>query len=489
ISNATGSYSPNSTDWFAGAVGNATQLAQQVSSSCDQSCFNNVFQQMIEENLRSTAPGYQLAAFSSSSMVDITEQSSYNKNWVALDTAQSAAYQAISNALIPGDQDIRSQVFTYLASAKGWTDTLLSDAKTLAGQVVKTCDQTCFDSVKQQLIREFTYLKNLNDWITGYTAFNSAISNQITTYLASARAEISISSTQSVPSANPNGWLETMLNVVELVSGLNWAVTSPIQPLVTIAAYTAEFVIKEEMAGQKSTSTANINFQNDGLNAIYSELVDSVTTNYNGLNLVAGNQAEAICANYGKLENWFEIVYPHSAPVSSATIGQQIGITNDFHEYLAYEWLFPSKYQICTQVVDQEPNVNNGCLGDNVGPRWSKLLGYANGRRDTCYHGTCQQTTFNCPVYAYFWICDKSNAHYGPSGTVINTLNTNPYADAKGLVKNKRFGDTLYGDCINSFRGGTCKSAGMNFDVSKSGDCVLNGSDAYDTYSCDPFHY
>ncbi|KAL3915566.1 MAG: hypothetical protein SGILL_005591, partial [Bacillariaceae sp.] len=310
----------------------------------------------------------------------------------------------------------------------------------------------------------------------------------ITTYLGTARAELSLAATSSVNSASGKGWLNDMLNVVELISGLNWAIATPIQPLVTIAAYTTEFVIKESMNGQTSTSTANIKFQNDGLNAAYSVIVDSVTKNYANLNLVAGNQAEAICGDYGKLTAFFQIVYPKSPPVSSSEIGQNIGALNDFHEYLSYEWLFPAKYQICTQVVDYH-NPNNNCLATGVTGLYSKALGTEPGRTQTCYQGMCQTSTFNCNVYAYFWICDKSNHHYAAPASVLGPLSANKYAIQKGLVKYNNFGSTLYEDCINSFRGGVCNSAGMALPIAKAGDCVENWSDARDVTSCDAPSY
>ena len=445
---------------------------------------NNILQQQTTDAMDAAATS--TTDFDGNLMVDITEQDSYNQDWVAFDADELVAYAAISHELIPGQQDIRSVYYEYYASASTWTGYLLAESTALAAQVADQCDQACFNVVELQLINEFFAVANLNTWMTGYVDTQTSVSQHILNELDSAHAALSISATDGIASPKNTPWVGTMINILTLTQGLaptlGWSKT--MVNLITVTQKTAQFVYTQSQNGQSSTSQGSVTFQNDGLNLAYSNLVSSIQSTYDSLNEVGDNQAQAICGNYGKLLSFYDQVFPQSAPASSTEIASFVGNMDDTYTYQSYEWLFPSKYQMCSQVVDYYDS-NTGCLGPKMNPHETYHLGTAKGNEQECHEGQCQSHGKTCQVNAYVWLCLKSSSSHLPPTSVTGTLDTNAYAKKEGLVVSNDFTATVLNACKSSFKGGTCNAAGMALNIAKQGDCVENWNDADGSGHCD----
>ncbi|KAL3906058.1 MAG: hypothetical protein SGILL_009430, partial [Bacillariaceae sp.] len=454
-------------------------------------------QAIINEQLSTaTTTALQDTTFDGDIMVNITEQDSYNQSWVAFtnDTAntnnQTAAYAAISNAIVPGQYDIRAVYYEYYASSGNWLEIMLATASALAGTVADQCDQACFNVVELQLINEFIAVSYLYDWMTGYVNTQSAVSQHILNELDGAHSLLSVSATEGIQAPKSTPWVGTMINVLMLTQGLATAAgwSKPMVNLITVTQKTAQFVYTQNQEGIPSNSQGSVEFQNDSLNLAYSTLVQTIQSTYDDLNEVANNQARAMCANFGKLMAFYDQVYPQSAPASPTEIANYVGLMDEAYIYESYEWLFPSKYQMCSQVVDYYDGATD-CIGYKTNPHETYHLGTAKGNEQQCYQGQCQSKGKTCQVNAYVWLCLKGSDSHVPPSSVTSALSTNSYAISAGLIKNNDFTSTVLNACKSDFKGGTCNAAGMALSISKSGDCVEKWSSADGSGSCDPFSY
>ena len=193
---------------------------------------------------------------------------------------------------------------------------------------------------------------------------------------------------------------------------------------------------------------------------------------------VAGNQAAAISSNWGRLQAFKNDVYSKGVIPSDSKVDGYLNNNTALYEWTAFEWLMSSKYQICmdqnygfssptcnsnyvsTKVSHSDSNAQCEFITPNPrGPTYPPIISWESK-----------------PVHVYTWICDETNSKNTMPNALMNTLNTNTYANQNGLVKNGNFADTVLNHCSNTVAP-NCTAADITLNAVYLGRCGYGDSD------------
>lgn len=155
-------------------------------------------------SLRGSAPRkLQSTPFNGTIINTIASTDTYDQPWPSFDSAQTLAYETISNYLLAGEMDIRSVYPQHLANAQNWWDSLQlivdNNYQPILTDVEPTCDSACVESVVDQLMKELGYIDEGNTWHASFEDFNTKLGSNAKDALDSAYTLFSIASTDYIP--------------------------------------------------------------------------------------------------------------------------------------------------------------------------------------------------------------------------------------------------------------------------------------------------
>ena len=432
--------------------------------------------------------------YNSSTLEIIAYSDYYDEAWPTFDANQMDAYKAISTKITNGlTNDIRAVYYTDRSYIYTYMLNLITYQESLEEQVSSTCDKMCFDSVYDQIQNELAIISYLNPWVDGYASVYEATCQQVLNWLASANSMLEMQATSIVKAASSQSttWLSLLASSLNLAGGF----CPP--PCATVFKSVSILLSMSVSMATSSASKATNTAADNSLDLEYSELIATTESFYYNLTAMVDDQTQAITSNWGKLQAWVGLIYPTNTTVTSPQIGQYLNATDSALQYQAYEWLFPSKYQICMQVTDcYHPMCTNSgsCCSDQnyhyctasqiTSTKKSKNLGTEGGSEQDCTCddgcGCCKWNDKTCNVNAFMWMCELGNVQAGPPSAVYNVLNSNTYAASENLIQNSDFLDTVLDGCLSNWNQKNCSSAGMMITVDDIGECT----DHWETSSC-----
>jgi len=245
-------------------------------------------------------------------------------------SAPCLAYQAISNTLVPGVNDIRAQYtqekFTY--------DTFAAFIRTVSimANPIGPANQAAFETVQKEMVQELTYAATVKAWFGNYLAMMTQQYNDASGLLNQAVDDVSLSTSTSVLAR----WLEYGGDITSAIAYVFDDEGEPGQEIGLIIE------ILDDIYGDLANSSGDVSEQ---VSKLQTQLNDQVT-NYP---LAIATSETRYLTDYAKLKRIGENTAGGGFDWAKATILQVQNVADAARNGMLvnfYRTLLPSKWQV-----------------------------------------------------------------------------------------------------------------------------------------------